>query len=258
MRKILLAFLSCVVLLFSCHNNAVPIRRNTEPPINSVVHATVAIIQPRTESSGESAQPYCSGFFVSRRMIVSALHCFQGMRLVRFRGVVLQIPTVEDPTGEVVQFVRYGDINMLSRHFEHDVLNEARVVSVDRNNDIALLLIEPGTDPTDDYIRIQHRAPEITQHVYLVGHPQEVVWTVVDGIVSRVLTNTSGRPMIIQATIPLTGGFSGGPMVNEDGEVLGLASAYLGDMHHISIFVASNQILGLMLEYEIMHLDINN
>lgn len=258
MRKLLLAFLSCVVLLFSCHNNAVPIRRSTEPPINDVLHATVAIIQPRTESSGESAQPYCSGFFISRRMIASALHCFQGMRLVRFRGVILQIPTVEDPTGEVIQFVRYGDINMLSRRFEHDVLNEARVVAIDRNNDIALLMIEPGTDPSDDYIILQHRAPEITQHVYLVGHPQEIVWTVVDGIVSRVLNNTSGRPIIIQATIPLTGGFSGGPLVNEDGEVLGLASAYLGDMHHISIFIASNQILGLMLEYELLRFDIDN
>lgn len=45
-------------------------------------------------------------------------------------------------------------------------------------------------------------------------------------------------------------------MVNEDGEVLGLASAYLGDMHHISIFVASNQILGLMLEYEMTRMNL--
>lgn len=258
MRKVLLGLILWVALLFSCHSS-VPVRRDRgSPPLENAVRATVAFIQNRTETAADqTAQVYCSGFFISERRIASALHCFQQLRVVRINGHILQIPTVYNPTGTVVQFVRYGDINMLSRSFLNDELNEAEVVYVDLENDLAILSLREGTRDADNVIRLSTEPPELAQRVILAGHPHELVWSVVDGIVSRNVM-VAGELIVIQASIPLTGGYSGGPLLLPDGRVIGVASSYMGDMHHLSLFVPSRLIARDLFLYEFSRLNIPN
>lgn len=250
MRKVLLGLILWVSLLFSCHSS-VPVRRDRgSPPLENAVRATVAFIQNRTDSAADqTAQVYCSGFFISERRIVSALHCFQGLRLVTFNGHVMQIPTIYNPTGTIVQFVRYGDINMLSRRFLNDELNEAEVVYVDQENDLAILSLREGTRDADNIIRLSTETPELAQRVILAGHPHELVWSVVDGIISRNVVS-DGEIIVIQASIPLTGGFSGGPLLLPDGRVIAVASSYIGEMHHLSLFVPARAIVNGLFRYE--------
>jgi S1-C subfamily serine protease len=244
MKKLLFGILLSLTFLLSCYNdysrNRVLETRNT---INVATLATVAIIENRTESSDAPAQPYCSGFFISRTRIVSALHCFQDVREITVGDAIYRIFVNPNPIGNVVQFVRYGEINMITNNFETTVVHEARVIYTDRVNDIALLDIEQGTEPSNVYIHLSSRAPSIAEHVYLIGHPGGIGWTVVDGIISRIMYDNTGVPNILQSTTPLIGGFSGGPLINEHGEVIGLARAYINRMHHISVFTSSNVIL---------------
>ncbi len=250
MKKVLLGLLVGMALLFSCHSSA-PVRRDRgSPPLETAVRATVAFVENRIETAADqTAQVYCSGFFVSEDTIVSALHCFQNIRVVRLGDSVIQIPTVLNPTGNVVQFVRYGDINMLNRRFINDELNEARVAYIDPANDLAILELREGTRRSDYSLIIQVGNPEIAQRVYLVGHPLELVWSVVDGIVSRNII-VDGELVNIQASIPLIGGFSGGPLLLPNGRVIGVASLYVGNMHHLSIFVAPRPIVNGLFKYE--------
>lgn len=250
MRKVLLGLILWVALLFSCHSS-VPVRRDRgSPPMENAVRATVAFVENRTENAADqTAQVYCSGFFVSEDTIVSALHCFQQMRLVHLGDMVLQIPTRPDPTGVVVQFVRYGDINMLNRRFINNELNEAEVAYIDQENDLAILQLREGTRSSDYSIVIQVGTPGVTERVFLVGHPLELVWSVVDGIISRNIM-VDGQLVSIQASIPLIGGFSGGPLLLSNGRVIGVASSYIGNMHHLSMFIPARAITNGLFRYE--------
>jgi len=250
MRKVLLGLLLGVALLFSCHSS-VPVQRDRgSPPLENAVRATVAFIENRTETAADqTAQVYCSGFFVSETTIISALHCFQQMRLIRLGETVMQLPTRPNPTGVVVQFVRYGNINMLNQRFINDELNEATVAYVDQENDLAILELREGTRNSDYSLIIQVGTPEIAQHVFLVGHPLELVWSLVDGIISRNIIENR-QLYRIQASIPLIGGFSGGPLLLPNGRVIGIASSYVGNMHHLSLFIPARAITDGLFKYE--------
>lgn len=258
MKRVLLGFILLITLLFSCHSN-VDIRREERiSPLENALRATVAFIEQRTETAADqTAQVYCSGFFISDRVVASALHCFQHMRIVNFHGHILQIPTVTDPTGEIVQFVRYGDIDMVTREFINDVVNEAQVVYIDIGNDLAILRLTDDTDDAEHIISLSVEPPEIAERVILAGHPHELVWSVVDGIVSRNII-MNGQIVVIQASIPLTGGYSGGPLMLSDGRVVGMASSYMGDMHHLSLFVSSRLIAQGLFIHEMSRMNIDN
>lgn len=250
MKKVLWGLLLGVALLFSCHSSA-PVRRDRgSPPLENAVRATVAFVENRIETAADqTAQVYCSGFFVSENTIVSALHCFQEMRLVRLGETVMQLPTRPNPSGVVVQFVRYGNINMLNQRFINDELNEATVAYIDQENDLAILELREGTRSSDYSLIIQVGTPEIGQNVFLVGHPLELVWSVVDGIISRNIVN-DGELYRIQASIPLIGGFSGGPLLLPNGRVIGIASSYVGNMHHLSLFISARAMTNGLFKYE--------
>ena len=258
MRKVLLGFILLITLLFSCHSNVDIRREERMSPLENALRATVAFTTERRETAVEqTAQVYCSGFFISERVIASALHCFQHIRTVNFHGHILQIPTVTDPTGEIVQFVRYGDIDMVTREFINDIVNEAQVAYIDIGNDLAILRLTDDTDDAEHIITLSVEPPEIAERVILAGHPHELVWSVVDGIVSRNII-MNDQLVVIQASIPLTGGYSGGPLMLPGGRVVGMASSYMGDMHHLSLFVASRLIAQGLFIHEMSRMNINN
>jgi tetratricopeptide (TPR) repeat protein len=80
------------------------------------------------------------------------------------------------------------------------------------------------------------------QKVYTIGHPEGLEYTVSDGIVSALRTLKSGR-RLIQITAPISPGSSGGPLLDQKGNVVGMTTLYLEEGQNLNFAVTGEDIL---------------
>jgi len=100
--------------------------------------------------------------------------------------------------------------------FENEAaLVPAALVRSDTTLDLALVRIDADTTA---YNRLTFASEPVQpgDRVYALGHPQETVWSFTSGVVSAM------HVAAIQHDAPVNAGNSGGPLVNEQGEVVGL------------------------------------
>lgn len=102
---------------------------------------------------------------------------------------------------------------------------QAKLIAVDSSRDIAILKVE-GEFP---WLRIgDSNAVSKGQRVLAVGYPQIQFQgsesKVTDGVVSS-FSGIRNDPNWFQISVPIQGGNSGGPLVNESGDVLGIVVA---------------------------------
>ncbi|HEV2809238.1 MAG TPA: trypsin-like peptidase domain-containing protein [Acidimicrobiales bacterium] len=96
---------------------------------------------------------------------------------------------------------------------------EGEVLRVDEGRDLAVVAVDevlPPLDMADD-------GPRVGEPVLVVGSPLGLEQSVVTGIVSAF------RDEHIQISAPLNPGNSGGPVVDADGKVIGVAVLKVGD-----------------------------
>lgn len=103
------------------------------------------------------------------------------------------------------------------------------VVGSDISNDIIILSLE---DKPKDSLTIGDLAStKIGDKVYAIGSPYGLYNTISDGIVSGFRDN------LIQTTAPVSPGSSGGPLLNEKGEVIGVISSGIMDGQNLGFAV---------------------
>jgi len=105
----------------------------------------------------------------------------------------------------------------------------ASIIGYDKTNDVALLKI-PATGLNPAVISNSSNI-RVGQKVYAVGNPfGDLVYTMTDGIVSaldRIVTVDSKTISTFQFSAAVNSGNSGGPVYDENGEVLGIVTAKL-------------------------------
>ena len=80
--------------------------------------------------------------------------------------------------------------------------------------------------PIFEYIPITRRGFEVGDKVYAIGSPKGFENTISDGLISARREN-----YYIQISVPIDHGSSGGPLINEHGEVIGITSGGRDDSH---------------------------
>jgi len=101
------------------------------------------------------------------------------------------------------------------------ILDIEGVLYVDLDNDLALLKLRGNGFPA---VRMgDANALQVGQKVYVIGSPQGLENTISEGILSGIRDLGSGRK-ILQMTAAISPGSSGGPVFNEKGEVIGVAT----------------------------------
>ena len=144
---------------------------------------------------------WCSGAFINDSgMIATAYHCVASGRDT----------IVETRDGQSIR---------------------ASTVSVDPHHDLALIQLEDWPENVKT-LPIRPESPKQGDFVFALGHPLApyankpllngtLQWSIASGVVSAVGTR------LIQVDAPLNPGNSGGPIVDVDGEIIGIASRKL-------------------------------
>lgn len=88
---------------------------------------------------------------------------------------------------------------------------------------------------------------KVGQRVIAVGSPQGLENTVSDGILSAVRESDSVR--YLQITAPISPGSSGGPVLNSDGQMIGVASFQFEKGQNLNFAVAADYITPLMQQH---------
>src|ERR1051325_8842146 len=119
------------------------------------------------------------------------------------------------------------------------------VLAVDAEGDLAVLKI----DTPVAYIRplpLDRTSPQEGESVVVIGNPLGLEGSVTNGIVSAVRDiPTFGR--IIQITAPISSGSSGSPVVNMQGQVIGIATLQITGGQSVNFAIPSERISQLQM-----------
>src|SRR4029078_4533254 len=119
------------------------------------------------------------------------------------------------------------------------------VLAVDAEGDIALLKIDTPTAEIKP-LPLDKTSPQEGESVVVIGNPLGLEGSVTNGIVSAVRDiPTFGR--IIQITAPISSGSSGSPVVNMQGQVIGIATLQITGGQSVNFAIPSERISQLQL-----------
>ena len=158
-----------------------------------------------------------SGFFVQRDQIATNFHLIAGAS----RGTVKLV-------GKPVTYAIEG------------------ITASDVENDLAILKVSDSS--VQPLLLGDSDAVQLGDTVYVPGHPKELEGTFSDGIISG--RREIGNQTLLQMTAPISPGSSGGPVLNEKGEVIGLSFVSLEDGQSLDCVIPSNYLKALISKSE--------
>lgn len=167
--------------------------------------------------------------------------------IISTNGLVLtNVHVVEGSTGcvGILKPAGFGNINAETPMYP------LKIIALDPTKDLALVQFQtpiPGLKP----IPIgQMSNIQIGQEVHAVGHPVGNYWTYTKGVISQVRLQERGIPPLVadqvQTQTPISSGNSGGPLVNNDGYLIGVNTWVRRDAQNINFAVAVSEVIGFI------------
>ncbi len=190
---------------------------------------TVALVM---HSSDGETRAYCSGVWVSEHGILTANHCFPMKQI-----------------GDLVEYVVRSDVFAGSSPRANDEIvgHASLVVGRDETHDLVLLsaLLPPPHGVAGISIeRIAQGLP-----VQAMGQPLGLWWSYSSGEVAAVrsIPNALGNEMLlIQATVPISPGSSGGGLYDERGDLLGITHGSFNEGQCLNLFIHRDYLVALL------------
>jgi S1-C subfamily serine protease len=191
---------------------AIPVDHSTQKLI-SEAEKSVAFIDVdgyTNESDGAG-----SGFLIGRNMLVTNYHVIEGGKAIK----------VKFPDGHNVDAIGW--------------------LAFDREKDLALIACD-----SDDLqpLKLAAIRPKKLDVVFAVGSPLGLSGTISNGIVSGIRSHQElGKDVVlIQSTAAISPGNSGGPLLNEGGEVVGVTKMMLEGGQSLNFAVAAEHVSHLL------------
>ena len=139
-----------------------------------------------------------SGFFVSPNgLAISNYHVFEG-------------------TGMGLEVIKTSD----NQRYKVD-----QIILKDKTNDVMVFTVKSAPETRFNYIPVSSHTPQIGEKVYALGSPRGLENTFSSGEISQFRENGN----VIQISVPIDHGSSGGALLNEYGEAIGITSGGYDD-----------------------------
>lgn len=121
----------------------------------------------------------------------------------------------------------------------------ASLLGIDEDKDIAVLVIKDASFP---YLKMANLSTvKIGDDIYAIGAPKGMAYTLTKGTVSakeRIVENES----FIQIDAAINDGNSGGPLLNDAGEVLGMNTMKMTDSEGIGLAIPADRVASTLKE----------
>ncbi len=188
----------------------------------------------------------CSGSVLKDNVILTAAHCVED-ETGEIINQVIQEVTGRVAVREITVVFKPSDPSGKPQERE---IAQAAVYKVDHQRDLALLrlltplprTISPLDISSDDSI-------EIGADIHAIGHPHGLNWTYTKGIVSQVRpdysfgsTDDPHRATVIQTQAAINGGNSGGPLLSDDGKIIGVVSFAERKAENLNFAIAAKEV----------------
>ena len=166
------------------------------------------------------------------------------------------IVLIKTPTGLGTGFVVWNDRVATNLHIivgareavvrlaDGREISDPLVLAIDKKRDLAILRVNaPNLIPLalgdSDAVRAG-------DHVVAIGHPMGLGNTVSDGLVGAI-RQLDPEVTLLQVSAPISPGSSGGPIFNDKGEVIGIATAFSAEGQNLNFGVPVKYLKPLLL-----------
>jgi S1-C subfamily serine protease len=155
-------------------------------------------------------------------------------------------------TGQMVVITNYHvvqDVQNITVTFINGNSYEATVLGSDPYADLAVLSADAPQSEYNPLEIVSSSNLEVGDPVVAVGGPYGLAGSMTSGIVSAlgrtINDETSSYPIanVIQTSTPINPGNSGGPLLNYDGQVIGITTAIVTDSQGLGFAIPSSAIL---------------
>jgi S1-C subfamily serine protease len=126
---------------------------------------------------------------------------------------------------------------------EGDSYDDVQVLDVDKRKDIGVIKIKAVDLP---FLKLGSSTNlEVGEVVYSLGTPNGYQTTLSQGLISGVRVRTGFD--VFQFTAPISGGSSGGPLLNARGEVIGITTESAPDGQNLNFAVPIDYVRGMLV-----------
>ncbi|HVS20754.1 MAG TPA: trypsin-like peptidase domain-containing protein, partial [Pyrinomonadaceae bacterium] len=162
----------------------------------------------------------------------------RGEKLSRGSGFFIDLDRIVT-NRHVIEGAYRAEVHLNSGH----AYQVKSVVAVDAEGDLALLKVEAPPNLVRP-LSLDRTSPQEGESVVVIGNPFGLEGSVTNGIVSAV-RDIPGFGRIIQITAPISPGSSGSPVVNMQGQVIGVATLQITGGQSVNFAIPSERIAQL-------------